>query len=855
MKNSVKRLLGRTALLVAVLGAVGSISLPAQAQQASNTASDRVADDSGEELQEIIVTARKREENLQSVPVDITAISGAELIEKSIKTPVDLQYDTPGLEVRTAGNERSSLQFFIRGQGQTFGSTPSVVTYFSEAPQGNDQLVSIGNNSQFFDLSSVQVLKGPQGTLFGRSTTGGAVLFTPQHPTDEYEASVRAEAGDFGSHEFNIVLNAPLIDDVLKVRFATNIVRRDGFTRSLTTGQNLDDENRDSFRVSLSYTPTGWFDSFLLYQYNRANEDNTGAVLQQFNPNFSEGGIPVYNASSPITIGTIGLICSIVNPGNAAGQAACTSQRLGTLGALSAGLSAEQARVSSGGNDAVRYDVTGGPLTLQGANDQLLNITKVDAGQYGFLGDVSFKNVFSTLRTLGVRSVYDFGSPLPNGTVYNNIGLQNFLPSFTQGADGRDHFLDQFSEEFQILGSVDGGKDTWILGYYLEENFQPLLYPPLFSALGNVFSLTQVPYPTVVSTFSKDQLDLQRGYFGQTTVDLSDWVLRGLHATGGFRWSESQFHQLSLNPDPVALAAGNLLPGTVSTSTPPSVDDRAPSWTFSLDYQITPTVMTYVSEGRGFKAGGANIAPSSPIPNYQPTYAPEKVDNIELGFKADWSIGPTALRTNVALYKEWYNDIQRSEVLPSGVGGAPYTQTANIAKAELEGVEFDGLWRATRHLQFSLNYSYTDARYTEWPGTVTTPTGQVLPLVDSPYVGTPKHQGTVGAHYEMPLPDRWGQFTGLVEYYRQSEVWLSDTALADGFGLQKGYGNMNLRLDWRNVQNTNLDLAFFMTNVTNEVHAQSINSVYGEIGIINAIFNPPRMWGFELQYRIAADKK
>jgi len=122
-------------------------------------------------LEEIVVTARKREESLQEVPVSVSALSSDDLRVKGVTKPDDLKFHTPGLEIRNQSIQRNSVSYFIRGQGQTFGSSPSVVTYFADAPLGNGARISIGNNAQLFDLASVQVLKGPQGTLFGRSST------------------------------------------------------------------------------------------------------------------------------------------------------------------------------------------------------------------------------------------------------------------------------------------------------------------------------------------------------------------------------------------------------------------------------------------------------------------------------------------------------------------------------------------------------------------------------------------------------------------------------------------------------------------------------------------------------------
>jgi iron complex outermembrane recepter protein len=841
MSNAISRHRCSAVMVPAVI----ALLVSGESAMAQDAAESRVG------LEEIVVTARKREENLQEVPIAITAIGSEELREKSILAPEDLKFHAPGLEIRTAGLQRANVQYFIRGQGQTFSSSPGVVTYFAEAPLGNSSLPSIGNNGKLFDLSSVQVLKGPQGTLFGRSTTGGAVLFTPQRPTDDFEGSFKASAGNYGMQDYTGVLNVPLIAGTLSARLAANIARRDGFTRSISTGQELDDRHRDAYRLGLEFTPTEASNSYLLFQDDRANENNTGTVLRDFNENF-----PTYNTSATApSIPGVGFnvytavqgLCAGLNPADPAGRANCASMRLARVDTLRNSLIAEEARVKNGGEDAIRRNQTGADLILRGRTQQLLNITSVDAGELGMLGDVTFKNVLSTVRNYGVVSRYDSGSPIPAGLVYNNYDIVGFVPTYTDKSRSRDDWMDNFSEEFQILGSIND-KHSWILGYYLEETHVDLIYPPLYSSLGDV--LNPFLLPSIVANFTQDRLNTQKGYFGQTTIDLSDWVLDGLRFTAGYRWSETyqrQTHRTaSLN------GQGNLVVGGLAARQPPKVQDEAPSWTVGFDYRITPDLMTYIAHRRGFKPGGSNVTPLSPGPEFQATYEPETVDDIELGVKSDWFIGDRALRTNLALYKMWYENIQRSQTLLAN-GITPFTQTANIAKADIQGLELSAIFEATDRLQLSLSYSYIDAEYSEWPGfTTNLLTGAQLPLVDSPYVGTPEHQGTIAVRYTLPLPDSWGEITAGADYYRQTSVHLNDTELADGFGLEDGYGNLNLRLDWANVVGQPIDVAFFMRNATDDVHAQSLNSAYSSVGTANAVYNEPRMYGAELRYRFGA---
>src|SRR5271154_2436332 len=164
------------------------------------------ADSSASSLEEITVTARRKEESLQSVPVSITAFTAETLREQSISTTQDLQMSTPGVYLSgSGGNENVVYQ--IRGQSKALSgpSSPAVVSYFAEVPD-----VTFGSSVPQYDMASVQVLKGPQGTLFGRNTLGGAVLYTPAAPTYDFGGSIDATFGNYANHETQATLNLPL---------------------------------------------------------------------------------------------------------------------------------------------------------------------------------------------------------------------------------------------------------------------------------------------------------------------------------------------------------------------------------------------------------------------------------------------------------------------------------------------------------------------------------------------------------------------------------------------------------------------------------------------------------------------
>ena len=248
-------------------------------------------------LGEIIVTARRTNENLQDVPIAISVIDEQALAKQVITNGNDLSQASPGLSsVNSFG--RNNTSYSIRGKGEAFGgSAPGVIAYYAEVPDFSPM---------FYDLSSIQVLKGPQGTLFGRNTIGGAILLTPKKPGDTYEGYALARAGNYSRFDRELAYGGPLIDDVLFFRIAGQQLRRDGYTRDLSDGDRLDDEDRDSARLSLVWQPLEGIENYTLVQYDHVAETGTGSVISAFadigtTPNREElrAYIPIQEARGP----------------------------------------------------------------------------------------------------------------------------------------------------------------------------------------------------------------------------------------------------------------------------------------------------------------------------------------------------------------------------------------------------------------------------------------------------------------------------------------------------------------------------------------------------------------------------
>ncbi len=246
-------------------GCVAACALPATpslAQDAGKTTA------SG--LEEVIVTARRREENLQVVPISLTAISGEDLARKGVQNAYDLANSVPSLTMSTSGTMSKALMPGIRGvstRSFLLLDDPAVGTYFAEAVVAHPW----GFGDTFFDIQSVQTLRGPQGTLFGRNTTGGAILIEPNKPNfDGFEGNVKTTFGDYNLRQVDAMINIPF-NEVFAIRIAGEHKERDGYTTNILSGQKRDGVGNDAGRFQLTIRPTESITSNTIGDY--MNED------------------------------------------------------------------------------------------------------------------------------------------------------------------------------------------------------------------------------------------------------------------------------------------------------------------------------------------------------------------------------------------------------------------------------------------------------------------------------------------------------------------------------------------------------------------------------------------------------
>lgn len=870
------RLLAGAAVVVSAFASV-------HAQEAAQAQSETVESDNT--ITDIIVTARRRAESQQSVPVAITAISESMLREKAIATPYDLTNSTPGIAATTGSSQRNDVLYFIRGQGATFGSSPSVVTYFAEVPQQTNS-ASGGSNITFYDLNSVQVLKGPQGTLFGRSTTAGAVLLTPNAPTDEFDGFFEANFGEYSTREFTGAVNMPILSDKIALRVAGNYSYHTGFARSNTTGQDLDDRNRSSYRISLLLRPTDSIRNTTIFSDNNINENGTAAVLGTYEPlglarlvvdpripggstvtgsllDTRPGGILGLTTQNPAAAGGLGFIsvaglCGNITAAGSAAFADCLSSRLTLINNVRGSLDKEAARLAAGGD--VRELATTRDNFLKSHVQQIINTTEINFGELGFFGDTTFKNIFSATRNLQSVAIREIQGGVGTGVVYNVLNVTNpncvgFTctgPAQTNDyGGGKNKWGDVYSEEAQLSGAING-KHDWMIGYFTEvqKTNQYNNNPAIFQTLGGAFTVPS-GLPGVSTGYNRDFNKSQTGFFGQATIDFADFGLDGVRFTGGYRHSIIKARLLALGARIIPSTGITTIPGDVGI--PANLKQSADSYTLSLDWKVAPGILLYGTTRKGFKEGGINIQSVLPANNgvaaAVPYFGPETVTDYELGLKADYEVGNVGMRTNIAMFQADYGGLQRASSFFNGQTTS--NQIINAAKLRSRGFELEQVIRLSPEFTINANYAYLESKFLSFPGVIVRPTdGAVIDRINTDITGAPKHKFDIAARYAYDAGDT-GEFVmaGNVSY--QSRTHISDDSV---FSLstedQPGYALANLRLDWNNVMGNPFDLSIYAKNLLNKTYRLgSGNLVSSQLGTTTYIYGDPRIIGVQIRAR------
>ena len=796
------RTVGMRALSVTLMAS--AMPCVAAAQSAEPQAS-AVADGS-----EIVVTARRREEVLSKVPIAITAIDPDTIASKSLQNENDLQAAVPGLVIKQSGSQ-NAFNYVIRGQTiDTYtNSPPGVLPYINEA-----QVVTY-SASTFYDLGGIQVLKGPQGTLFGRNTTGGAVLFQTARPTDDFGGYIKGRYGRFDAYQVDGAINLP-ISDAIKLRIAASKTGGNAYIRRLDNGKRYGNLEQESVRGTLLIEPAGsGFKNTLVVQHT--SDGGTNAPASAYKSSFFACGAP----------GGYTQIADCSYQGYPYGLAPGSSPFL-SRGV--AGLSQAQLEL--------------GPYTVIGQNTSLRHRAKstfaINTTEYELSSSMTLKNIFMYNRSWSdEKNDYD-GSPFPL------IGVQGKLtPDLTTQTDEGVFYnrAEQYSNELQLQGEAADGKLDYTLGvYYMHQdnlfdsqvaffNFFPLfVYGPGAPSFFPIHYIQESKNESIAG-------------FAQVGYKLTD----RLNLTAGLRYTRDKTVSQQLPGSdwygcvPAVCGAAGVGPAYRQ-----SVSTSKPSWNVSLDFQATPSLLLYVTTRGSWRAGGFNysLAPNpAPASAGGSRFLPETTWDVEGGIKYNGRDLGFPVTFNLAVYNQVVKNIQRGANLRSPVTGTSILTTISVPEARITGFEADFDIRPADWLNLGGSLVYTDARFTR--NLVTVPGNP--PLVYGPYADVPKWSGTLYGEVSHELAGEGGRLALRGDFYFQSMTYFGNLGqLIPGTDLP-AYQLIGARLSWSEIMGSGVTASLYGRNLANKRYYTGGNPTGLSGGFNTAFPGFPRMYGAEVK--------
>jgi iron complex outermembrane receptor protein len=811
-------MLNRTVALI-VGGAAVAMATPAIAQSSQGVSEGASAGD-------IIVTARRVEERLQDVPISITVFSAADVAKRNIVEPQDLVLYTPSLAAPGVFG-RDNTAYAIRGFTQANRTTASVAVYFADvvAPRSGPTTPA-GDGAgpgQFFDLQNVQVLKGPQGTLFGRNTTGGAVLLVPQKPTSRFEGYVE---GLYGNHDWKGVqgaINLPLGDSA-RLRVSGEFQDRDGLTKNVRGGPDFDNRHYVALRASLVVDVTPELENYTILQY--LHSENRGSTVRTIS----------------------------CNPLHPIGQLFCGSpDRTFELQNAYGGEHVGDGGIANPFNKVTRYGI--------------INTTSWTAGDH-----LKIKNIASYNVVKGEQAVSIFGSPVtfPSKAFGFPTGALAGLPfAFTDvyspnGLRTNDQYT--WSEELQFQGGSKDDRLNWQAGLYFERS-GPLgktgsLSTSLisctdiralqcFDALGAIFQR-----PTGSVGQRRGTIDYRNiGVYGQADYKLTE----ALKLTVGARYtwdrttgvSDARFFTFPLGQPRVENCISIRASLVNDCRLDYRQDSEAPTWVIGLDYKPTPDMLLYAKYSRGYRQGAISLDAAE---GYN-TFKPEKVDAYEIGLKASIR-GSVSGVFNIAGFYNKLNNQQVSAQFQSNIV-SPADGIVNGGKSRIYGIEADTTLRFFDSLTVTGAYAYLNTKLVSLELPIATfpyTRADTTSITGSDLVFSPHHKFTASLTYDLPFPKSVGDVQLSAIYTYTSSQIASAAQNPVAFGVIPSFQLVNFNLDWKNAGGSPIDISLFMTNAFDEKYFTYVlgPALQRSVGFDAARYGDPRSFGIKVRYRFGS---
>jgi iron complex outermembrane receptor protein len=788
-----------------------ALSTPAFAQNGGQPA----ADEETGGIEAIVVTARKTSESIQTTPVAVSALSASDLAKQQITNVTQLQNSTPNLTFSSAVAQPGSATIFIRGQGSSDGLM--AVDQAVGAYQNGVYLArSTGGAFDMVDVQRVEVLRGPQGTLFGRNTTGGAINVIPNEPTGEFEGSIRGDYGNYDAFLGRVVLNLPLKGEELAFRVAYQHREHSGYGRDLVSNLDLNDANSDYVRATAKIAPadTGLK---ILMSVDYSKFRNNGELV----------GLKRIAASAPTRDTLVGL-CNGALTGPAAGlnffQSLCSPAARGPISKFV-------------------YDGVGGNPDFYNVYHNALTYGRSESRGASVIVDYDLTDTVQVKSTTAWRGVKLDSLSDNDGTPFH------FTGGFT-GSFGNRIKQNQFSQELQLSGKA-GPVDYILGGFYFVENGTDV------SRSGSLFPLSRsIGYND--GTVRNQSL---AGY-GQVIFHVTDTV----RLTGGLRYTEDKRKLVSRNRNE------DFTTGVQTSALPASLLDGVASdpfratfnrtynywsWLASADWEPTNGVFLYGKVSRSQRSGGFNTrVVAGGVPPL--SFRPEEITDYEAGAKID--LFDRRVRINLAAFRDDVKDVQRNII--GTVGTALISGVDNAAKAKIQGLEAELTVIPFEGLTLGGNFGLTDASY---PSFINSIDGSDWRQAKYPY--TPKYTYSLKADYEYPV-DGLGTFKAHVDYGWRSAQWASPSQLpatarigltpdqitAGNTALQntakiESYGLLNGRIAFQ-LEDPDLEIAFYAQNITKKKYITRLLALENTpFGLTSYLPGDPQTYGVSATFK------
>jgi iron complex outermembrane receptor protein len=701
---------GRLLTIAAAVSAATLLSTPVSAQQSSGGQAR-----AGGELEEILVSARRREESLQDVPISVVALGSEALELANVQRIEDLGLHIPNIVLMGGGaTGETSGNFHMRG-------IPGIATYVDGVWQSTDAGLMTMN---VVEVERIEVLRGPQGTLFGKNSTGGAIQYVTKLPGEEFGARMELTLGELDRRDVTAAVDIPLGENLF-AKFTGAQLYREGFITSRTTGRKFGDIDDRLLRGDFLWRPSENVQFRFIAETNELDRNGSARTLEEIrltNPRpraYNSAGYQFDNFSH--VSGT---------PGGRVGKWETMSD----------------IQVDGYVSDLVRFTM-----------------------------DVEWELSDSlTLRSIsGYRQLKD--------RVYTDWDASEI----TLIEDDRWRYSDQRTQELQFQGRV-GDRINYVAGlYYWDEFSSTRTFRWTFTEfrtgeLSQAAVLAAQPGFTFTPGNSDDYVGAEtsgRALFGEVNIALTDL----LELTVGVRFNREDTRNFDIVPTAVQLPAmpdtdpvGDVFAGTKIAVGEADFSSTTPR--ISLSYDWRDNVMVYASYAEGFGAGGINV---NPVLGVVP-YGPEELVNYEIGMRSDW--WNNRLRLNVTAFDSNWKGIQLSQAPPDPNNpglSIPNPITVNAAEADARGVEVETVWSLGESWRIDASAAWLDTGYTN-PGDAT----QIQ--LDTRFAYAPEHSYSIGAQYRASLRNG-GSLTARVDYgwmddYQRSRE-IRFQSIQEAFGL------------------------------------------------------------------------